>query len=91
MLARQSQGFVYAVTATGTTGREVAIPDDVLDYLDRVRAVSELPVCAGFGIRHAAQVERLAGHADGVIVGSALVEVIEKGGDAAAFLKRLRA
>jgi tryptophan synthase alpha chain len=91
MLARQSQGFVYAVTATGTTGREVAIPDDVLDYLDRVRAVSELPVCAGFGIRHAAQVERLAGHADGVIVGSALVDVIGQGGDAAAFLRGLRA
>ena len=91
MLARQSQGFVYAVTATGTTGREVAIPDDVLDYLDRVRAVSELPVCAGFGIRHAAQVERLAGHADGVIVGSALVDVIGQGGDPAAFLEGLRA
>ena len=90
MLARQSQGFVYAVTATGTTGREVAIPDDVLDYLDRVRAVSDLPVCAGFGIRHAAQVERLAGHADGVIVGSALVDVIGQGGDAAAFLTGLR-
>ena len=91
MLARQSQGFVYAVTATGTTGREVAIPDEVLEYLDRVRAVSELPVCAGFGIRHAAQVERLAGHADGVIVGSALVDVIGQGGDPAAFLEGLRA
>ena len=91
MLAGQSQGFVYAVTATGTTGREVAIPDDMLAYLDRVRAVSELPVCAGFGIRHAAQVERLAGHADGVIVGSALVDVIGQGGDAAAFLGGLRA
>jgi len=90
MLASQSQGFVYAVTATGTTGREVAIPDEMLDYLDRVRAVSELPVCAGFGIRHAAQVERLAGHADGVIVGSALVEVIEKGEAPAAFLRALR-
>lgn len=91
MLARQSQGFVYAVTATGTTGREVAIPDGVLAYLDRVRAVSDLPVCAGFGIRHAAQVERLAGHADGVIVGSALVDVIGRGGDAPAFLQSLRA
>lgn len=90
MLARQSQGFVYAVTATGTTGREVAIPDEVLDYLDRVRAVSDLPVCAGFGIRHAAQVERLAGHADGVIVGSALVEVIERGEAPDAFLRALR-
>jgi tryptophan synthase alpha chain len=91
MLARESQGFVYAVTATGTTGKEVAIPDDVLAYLDRVRAVASLPVCAGFGIRNAAQVRRLAGHADGVIVGSALVDLIGQGGDAAAYLSGLRA
>lgn len=90
MLARESQGFVYAVTMTGTTGRDVAVPDTVLDYLDRVRAAATVPVCAGFGIRHAAQVARLAGHADGVIVGSALVEVLERGGDPAAFLRGLR-
>lgn len=90
MLARESQGFVYAVTATGTTGREVAIPDEVLAYLDRVRAAARLPVCAGFGIRNAAQVRRLAGHADGVIVGSALVDVMDAGGDAVAFLGGLR-
>ncbi|MGB5132306.1 MAG: tryptophan synthase subunit alpha [Steroidobacteraceae bacterium] len=90
MLARESQGFVYAVTMTGTTGKEAAVPDAVLDYLDRVRAVSAVPVCAGFGIRHAAQVARLAGHADGVIVGSALVEVLERGEDPAAFLRGLK-
>jgi tryptophan synthase alpha chain len=91
MLARESQGFVYAVSATGTTGGEVAIPDDVLAYLDRVRAAASLPVCTGFGIRNAAQVRRLTGHADGVIVGSALVDLIDAGGDAAAFLGGLRA
>ena len=90
MLARESQGFVYAVTMTGTTGRDVAVPDAVLGYLDRVRAAAAVPVCAGFGIRHAAQVARLAGHADGVIVGSALVEALERGEDPAAFLRGLR-
>jgi tryptophan synthase alpha chain len=90
MLARESQGFVYAVTMTGTTGRDVAVPDAVLEYLDRVRSTAAVPVCAGFGIRHAAQVARLAGHADGVIVGSALVEVLERGEDPAAFLRGLR-
>jgi tryptophan synthase alpha chain len=90
MLARESEGFVYAVTMTGTTGRDVAVPDAVLDYLDRVRVAAAVPVCAGFGIRHAAQVARLAGHADGVIVGSALVEVLERGEDPAAFLRGLR-
>ena len=90
MLASESEGFVYAVTMTGTTGRDVAVPDSVLEYLNRVRAAAAVPVCAGFGIRHADQVARLAGHADGVIVGSALVEVLERGEDPAEFLRGLR-
>lgn len=90
MLARGSQGFVYAVTATGTTGGAVEVPDATLAYLDRVRTAASLPVCAGFGVRSAEQVSRLAGHADGVIVGSALVETIERGDDAVAFLRGLR-
>lgn len=90
MLARASRGFVYAVTMTGTTGSHVKVPDAVLDYLDGVRQVSPLPVCAGFGIRSAAQVMRLAAHTDGVIVGSALIEALERGDDPAAFLAGLR-
>lgn len=89
-LRSASQGFVYAVTMTGTTGKNVAVPEEVLAYLDRVRSGCPLPVCAGFGIRERAQVERLRGHVDGVVVGSALVEVLERGGDAAAFLQGLR-
>ena len=72
-LCAGSQGFVYAVTMTGTTGKSVAVPDEVLAYLERVRARATLPVCAGFGIRTREQVERLRGHVDGVVVGSALV------------------
>jgi tryptophan synthase alpha chain len=89
MLCEASQGFVYAVTMTGTTGKSVAVPDDVLEYMDRVRAVSPIPVCAGFGIRGPEQVERMTGHVDGVVVGSALVEVLERGDDPAAFLRSL--
>ena len=85
-----SQGFVYAVTMTGTTGKNVAVPTDVLGYLDRVRAASKVPVCAGFGIRGREQVERLSGHVDGVVVGSALVEVLERNEDPAAWLATLR-
>jgi tryptophan synthase alpha chain len=47
-------------------------------------------VCAGFGIRSREQVERLSGHVDGVVVGSALIEVIERGDDVTAFLRGLR-
>ncbi len=89
-LCAATQGFVYAVTMTGVTGRTAAVPADVTTYLDEVRAVSKLPVCAGFGIRSREQVEQLRGHVAGVIVGSALVEVMENGQDAGQFLSSLR-
>jgi tryptophan synthase alpha chain len=89
-LCDSSQGFVYAVTMTGTTGRNVAVPDEVVAYLDRVRALAKVPVCAGFGIRSREQVERLRGHVDGVVIGSALVEVLERGGNATEWLAALR-
>ena len=85
-----SQGFVYAVTMTGTTGKSVAVPDEVLSYLDSVRNASAVPVCAGFGIRSRDQVQRLSAHVDGVIVGSALVEVLERKEDPGPFLASLR-
>lgn len=90
MLCEASQGFVYAVTMTGTTGKSVAVPEEVIEYMRRIRAVSPLPVCAGFGIRERAQVEKMSPAVDGVVVGSALVEVLEQGKDPAAFLAGLR-
>jgi tryptophan synthase alpha chain len=76
---------------TGTTGKSVTVPDTVLSYLDRVTAASPVPVCAGFGIRSREQVEKLKGHVAGVVVGSALVEVLERGEDPTAWLGLLRA
>jgi tryptophan synthase alpha chain len=90
MLCDSAQGFVYAVTMTGTTGKSAEVPDAVLDYMDRVKRCSRVPVCAGFGIRSRAQVERFASHVDGVVVGSALVEALECGSDVRAFLRSLR-
>jgi tryptophan synthase alpha chain len=87
-LCAASQGFVYAVTRTGVTG-DVALPPETAQYLASVKAASTLPVCAGFGVRRADQVALLGAHADGVIVGSALVEVLERGADPAAFLRSL--
>jgi tryptophan synthase alpha chain len=89
-LARASQGLVYAVTAAGTTGGNATVPEETLAYLDRVRASAVVPVCAGFGIRSAAQVVHLTGHSDGVIVGSVLVEAIEAGSDSVRMLETLR-
>jgi tryptophan synthase alpha chain len=90
MLCREARGFVYAVTMTGTTGKSAEVPIDVLEYMDRVKRCSSVPVCAGFGIRSRDQVARFAGHVDGVVVGSALVEVLERGEDVGAFLRSLR-
>jgi len=88
-VCRASRGFVYAVTLRGTTGATLEHAD-VTDYLERVRVATSLPILAGFGVRTSADVRTLAEAADGVIVGSALIEAIEKGGDPAAFLRALR-
>jgi tryptophan synthase alpha chain len=92
MLCRTAQGFVYAVTMTGTTGggKSAEVPDEVLEYMDRVRRRASVPVCAGFGIRSRAQVARFAPHVDGVVIGSALVEALERGDDVGGFLASLR-
>lgn len=89
LLGEASQGFTYAVTMTGTTGGTVGIGSDVTGYLDRVRVASRPPVLAGFGVRGPEQVTALAPHCDGVIVGSALVEVLAAGEDPVAFIEGL--
>ena len=93
-LCANAQGFVYAVSMTGTTGKSVGgssgVPQETLDYLAKVRRLSKVPVCAGFGIREAAQVRALAPHVDGVVVGSAVIEAMEKGESTVDLLRRLR-
>jgi tryptophan synthase alpha chain len=84
--ARASRGFLYAVNITGITGGAKSANANLKEYLGRVVAASPVPVCAGFGIRSAAQVADLAGVVPGVIVGSALVEALERGESPASFL-----
>ncbi len=88
-LATASSGFVYAVTANGTTGGTVGVDDGVARHLARLRGVGP-PVLAGFGIRSATQVDALRDHCDGVVVGSALVRTLLEGGDVAATVRSLR-
>lgn len=89
-LTAASTGFVYAVTRTGITGGGGGLPPELAEYLGKVKAVSPIPVCAGFGVRERSQVELIGSHADGVIVGSALVEVLERSESPTAFLNGLR-
>jgi tryptophan synthase alpha chain len=58
--------------------------------MDRVKKVAPVPVCAGFGIRSRDQVTLFGAHVDGVVVGSALIEALERGEDPGAFLASLR-
>ena len=83
-------GFIYAVTVKGVTGGENALSADVTDYLKKVHEISKIPVCAGFGIRDKSDVEMIAEHVDGIIVGSAIVETIEQGNSPTEFLDRLK-
>jgi tryptophan synthase alpha chain len=89
-LCDASRGFVYAVTITGITGGGAGLPADLTDYLDKVSGMSNLPVCAGFGIREAKDVAAVGKHAAGAIVGSALVEVLERRENPQPYLKSLR-
>lgn len=88
-LCDAARGFVYAVTVTGITGGDVGVPPGLSDALGQIRACSRAPVMAGFGIRRPEQVAALVEHADGVIVGSALLDCIRAGNDPASFLKTL--
>lgn len=88
-LCAASQGFVYAVTRAGITGAG-GLPADLTDYLAAVKRATDLPVCAGFGVREREQVATIGRHVDGVIVASALVEALERGEDPAKFVAALR-
>ena len=71
--------FLYVITVKGTTGARTELPPDLTSRLDAIRAVARLPVAAGFGISTKAQAEEVSRHADGFIVGSALVKCLGEG------------
>jgi tryptophan synthase alpha chain len=71
-----TSGFVYYVSITGITGSAAPDPGKVSGAVLRIKRHTDLPVCVGFGVRTGEQARVLAGSADGVVVGSALVEAI---------------
>jgi tryptophan synthase alpha chain len=90
-IAKNSTGFLYAVTVKGVTGGSQGLSKEVVGYLETVKASTNIPVCAGFGVRNRTDVDLLEPHVDGIIVGSALVEAIEQNTSVTDFLKALRA
>jgi tryptophan synthase alpha chain len=77
-IAKKSSGFIYAVSRLGVTGARKEMSGDARDLVKRLRKHSKLPIAVGFGISTAEQFAAAAKFADGVVVGSAIVETIER-------------
>ena len=95
-IAEASSGFVYAVSRTGVTGARQQLPDDARKLVRRLRKYTKLPIAVGFGISTAEQFAAVGEFADAAVVGSAIVETIERnpGKEAASvaeFIKQLSA
>ncbi len=92
-IAEASSGFVYAVSRTGVTGAQKQLATDAKDLVRRIRKYTKLPVGVGFGISNAEQFAQVGSFADAVVVGSAIVQVIEQnpGGEVQAVVKLISA
>ncbi len=77
LVAERSRGFIYLVSVTGVTGARDRLPANLESFVDRVKQIAKQPLCVGFGISTSEQARRVAGIADGVIVGSRIIQLIE--------------
>ncbi len=78
LVAKKSRGFIYLVSLTGVTGAREALPAGLEEFVNRVRQKAKQPLCIGFGVSNPEQAQRVAKIADGVIVGSRLIQLIEQ-------------
>ncbi|MFH1684266.1 MAG: tryptophan synthase subunit alpha [Candidatus Margulisiibacteriota bacterium] len=78
LVAKKSSGFIYLISVTGITGKREQLAEDLKPLVTRVKAYTQLPIAVGFGISKPSQAAEVAKIADGVIVGSAIVELIAK-------------
>jgi tryptophan synthase alpha chain len=77
-IAKKAQGFIYYISVTGVTGTAKPNIEDIQRDVARIRNVCDLPVAVGFGISTAGQAADIAPHADGIVIGSAIVKMIEE-------------
>lgn len=80
MIAREAEGFLYIVSSLGVTGTRSEIKTDIASIVSLVRKNTDIPCAVGFGISTPEQAAKMAGFSDGVIVGSAIIKLIEKYG-----------
>jgi tryptophan synthase alpha chain len=77
-VADRSRGFIYLVSLTGVTGARQTLPPELESFVIKVRQKAKQPLCVGFGVSNPEQAKRVAAIADGVIVGSRLIQLIEE-------------
>ena len=77
LVAQKSRGFIYLVSVTGVTGARNTLPPNLDIFVKKVRSIARLPLCVGFGISTPEQARDVAQFADGVIIGSRLIQVME--------------
>jgi len=77
-IASKTSGFIYYVSLTGVTGARKRLPQDIIANVKRLKRITKKPVCVGFGISEPQQAKRISKLADGIIVGSAVIKIIEK-------------
>jgi len=93
LVASKSSGFIYLVSLTGVTGARDKLPQELENFVARVRKRTEKPLCVGFGVSTPEQARRIAKVADGVIVGSRIIQLIKEDNslkDLCSFVKGLR-
>ena len=88
-IAARSRGFIYYVSLTGTTGARSKLSQDIIGNVKTLKRITKKPVCVGFGLSTPAQAGRVARASDGVIVGSAIIKVIEKNTGKSGFYKNV--
>ena len=88
--AERCSGFFYAVSRTGVTGAQQSVSVELPEMIAKIREVTDLPVCVGFGISTPEHVRAICPFADGVVVGSALVDLIGQNGNDPELLNRVR-
>jgi tryptophan synthase alpha chain len=88
-IASRSSGFVYCVTVTGITGARKELPQEIPELLAEVKKRTTLPVAAGFGISRQEHLKALRGKLDAAVVGSAIVDEIDRAGDGVALVREL--
>lgn len=81
LLADQASTFLYCVSVAGVTGARDSLPDDLEDFVGRIRAKTDLPIAVGFGISNPNMVQGVANISDGVVVGSAILKAMDKVGN----------